>query len=67
MSEASGKGFREEKIQGKLTLQNITDYIDYSLLEDASGEVSQEAIRIAEIIGVSRELTDNAKKFLDKS
>ncbi|WP_418537039.1 MutS-related protein [Odoribacter laneus] len=61
------RGFREEKIQGKLTLQNITDYIDYSLLEDASGEVSQEAIRIAEIIGVSRELTDNAKKFLDKS
>lgn len=61
------RGFREEKIQGKLTLQNITDYIDYSLLEDASGEVSQEAIRIAEIIGVSRELTDSAKKFLDKS
>ena len=61
------RGFREEKIQGKLTLQNITDYIDYSLLEDASGEVSQEAIRIAEILGVSRELTDNAKKFLDKS
>lgn len=61
------RGFREEKIKGELTLRNITDYIDYSLLEDASGEVSKEAIRIAEIIGVNRELTDNAKKFLDKS
>lgn len=61
------KGFREEKIKGKLTLQNITDYIDYSLTEDRSEEVSQEAIRIAEIIGVNQELTDKAKEFLSRS
>lgn len=56
------KGFREDRLTGPLTLKNISDCIDYSLVEEKGGEVPQEALRIAEMLGVDRELTERAKK-----
>lgn len=39
-----------------ITPENINEYIDYSLLETQEDDVPEEAIRIAEILGVDEEL-----------
>lgn len=57
------KGFVEEKLQGnKLTLKNINEFIDYSLVEDEEGTVPHEALRIAALLGVDSELLKKAEK-----
>lgn len=58
------KGFREDKVKGKLDTKNINDYMDYSLQKDHSNEVPYEAIRIAEMLGVSSKLLGLAKHYL---
>lgn len=58
------KGFVKEKVKAQLTIQNINEYIDYSLTEDNEDSVPQEAIRIARILGVDEELLDEAENFL---
>lgn len=60
------KGFREEKIEGALTLANITSFIDYSLVEEEREEVPREAIRIAEILGIDSELLEKARQVMEK-
>lgn len=60
------RGFREEKIEGALTLANVTSFIDYSLVEEEREEVPREAIRIAEILGVDRELLEKARQVMEK-
>lgn len=58
------RGFREDKVTGKLTAENINSYMDYSLEEDREEKVPQEALRIAEILGVNSGLIENAEKYL---
>lgn len=58
------KGFIEEKVKDKLSLDNINNFLDYTLVEDEEETVPHEAIRIAEILGVDKELIDNAKIYL---
>ncbi len=58
------KGFVEEKIQGEVTPANINQWIDYSLEEDQSDEVPREALRIAALLGVDKELLAGAEKFI---
>lgn len=58
------KGFVEDKIQGKMTLKNINEFIDYSLQEDEGGEVPHEAMRIASLLGVDQGLLGRAEDFL---
>lgn len=58
------KGFVEEKIQGEVTPGNIDRWIDYSLEEDQSDEVPREALRIAALLGVDKELLAEAEKFI---
>ena len=41
------KGFVKEHVQGQLTINNINEFIDYSLIEDTHDSVPQEAMRIA--------------------
>lgn len=60
------RGFREEKIAGVLTLANITSFIDYSLVEEEREEVPREAIRIAEILGIDKELLEKARQVMEK-
>ena len=47
-----------------LTAENINRFIDYSLVEDNSDEVPQEALRIAALLGCDQELIETAKKKL---
>lgn len=59
------KGFvGTEKDMGLISVHNIGNYIDYSLEEITAHEVPQEAVRIAQIIGVSPQLVANIKKHL---
>ena len=59
------KGFVKEHVKGQLTINNINEFIDYSLIEDTHDSVPQEAMRIARILGVDEELLDKAEEFLD--
>ena len=51
----------------KITPQNINSFIDYSLTEDSTGNVPQEALRIAEILDFDSEVLASAREFLKKS
>jgi len=59
------KGFIKENMNGQLTINNINEFIDYSLIEDTHDTVPQEAMRIARILGVDKELLDKAESFLE--
>lgn len=58
------KGFTENKSEEKIDIRNINDYIDYSLQETTENEVPHEAVRIAEIIGVDKDLLEKINEFL---
>lgn len=58
------KGFTETMADEALTAENINRFIDYSLVEDNSDEVPQEALRIATLLGCDQELIETAKKKL---
>lgn len=60
------KGFTPRGSNEKMTVQNINNYIDYSLEETNETEVPQEAIKIAEIVGVDSELIEYAKNYLKR-
>lgn len=60
------KGFIKEKGNGPLTINNINEFIDYSLIEDTLDSVPQEAMRIARILGVDNDLLDKAETFLEE-
>lgn len=60
------KGFIKEKVKGTLTINNINEYIDYSLIEDNDTSVPQEAMRIARILGVDENLLDRAESYLHR-
>lgn len=59
------KGFAEN-ISGTVTKDNLSDYIDYSLVADDSGMVPQEALRIANLLGVDNQLLEMAKREMDE-
>lgn len=58
------KGF-VDNISEAVTIGNLSDFIDYSLIDDDSGIVPQEALRIASLLGVDPELVDLAKRTID--
>lgn len=58
------RGFIENKFDKELTIKNINEYIDYSLEEDSDGYVPKEALRIAEILGVSDEIMSRIKSYI---
>lgn len=58
------KGLLENEDHKALTIHNINQYIDYSLIEDSEENVPHEAIRIARILGVDEELLDKAENQL---
>lgn len=59
------RGFLEEQVEGRLTVGNIGEWIDYSLVEDDMDTAPKEALRIARILGVDGELTECAERFLE--
>lgn len=60
------KGLDKEIPAGVINKNNINDYIDYSLVEDHAGDVPHEALRIAEMLGISNEIIVGAKNELEK-
>lgn len=58
------KGFVEDMCDIPLNPQNINRFIDYSLTEDTSDEVPQEALRIASILGCDDELIARARRVM---
>lgn len=58
------KGFIEERIQCPLEVNRLNKCIDYTLEEDNAGVAPQEAVRIAEILGVDDELLNLCKQSL---
>nr|WP_227461793.1 hypothetical protein [Odoribacter sp. OF09-27XD] len=66
MQKIACQRFSGRKIEGALTLANVTSFIDYSLVEEEREEVPREAIRIAEILGVDGELLEKARRVMEK-
>lgn len=60
------RGFREGAGREDLTVENLNEYMDYALEEDKIEAVPHEALRIAEILNVDRELIEHARKYLKK-
>ncbi|OPZ27354.1 MAG: Endonuclease MutS2 [Bacteroidetes bacterium ADurb.BinA174] len=60
------RGFTENRKNEKINIANINSFIDYSLEETTEKEVPHEAIKIAEIIGVDKDILDRTKKYLNR-
>lgn len=58
------KGFVEEHLKLPLEVSQLNRYIDYTLEEDTSMVAPQEAIRIAEILGMDQELLQLCRQSL---
>ena len=62
------KGLRQDLDKDvRITPKNISNFIDYSLVEDVAGDVPQEALRIAEILDFDSEVLASARELLKKS
>lgn len=58
------RGFVESMVDMPLTPDNINRFIDYSLVDDDSDEVPQEALRIAQMLGCHPGLVAEARRRL---
>ena len=58
------KGLDQEFKQGEINKNNINDYMDYSLIEDDASKVQHEALRIADILGINKQIIEKANKNL---
>lgn len=61
------KGLVTSELSVKMTLENINDYMDYSLLELDYDDVPMEALRIAGILEIDQELIKKAGDYLVKN
>jgi DNA mismatch repair ATPase MutS len=59
------KGFVEGMAGQIVNRDNISDFIDYSLVNDDKGSVPHEALQIAEILGVDQELVNLARNNIN--
>lgn len=60
------KGLHKDIDHQEINKDNINNFIDYSLVEDQSGTIPHEALRIAAMLGVSQEIVDEAQCQLQK-
>lgn len=58
------RGFVEERLRQPLEVNQLNRCIDYSLVPDTHTDAPHEALRIAEILGMDRELLDLCEKNL---
>lgn len=60
------KGLKTDQIEGRIRFEQLNELMDYGLVEtDHSGGAS-EAFRIAEILGVDKELLEKSRKYYCK-
>ena len=60
------KGLDKDLGDKTITQKNINSYMDYSLVEDNTGEVPHEALRIASLLGINNEIVEGAQNQLNK-
>jgi len=58
-------GFIEDSKDATITVKNIGDYIDYSLIDDDGTNVPHEALRIAQILGVDADVISEASRLME--
>jgi dsDNA-specific endonuclease/ATPase MutS2 len=58
------KGLDKDLGDKNITQNNINSYMDYSLVEDNTGEVPHEALRVASLLGINKEIIDKAQSQL---
>ncbi|PKQ61059.1 hypothetical protein BZG02_17050 [Labilibaculum filiforme] len=58
------KGLDKDLGANVITHKNINSYMDYSLVEDFEGEVPHEALRIASLLGIDKEIIERAQDQL---
>ena len=58
------RGIRNVDIPAGVDINNLGDYIDYAIIDSDSEQCPEEALRIAELIGVSPEIIARAKQLL---
>lgn len=58
------KGIRKDIIKDKIEIKNIQNLIDYSLIEDNSDQAPNDALNIAEIIGVDKDFISKARNYI---
>lgn len=59
------KGFIQNKEQKELSLKDIPNQIDYSLIEDKEKKIPNEALNLASLLGVDEEFISKARKFIE--
>ena len=59
------KGLDKDLGDQRITGKNINSYMDYSLVEDNTGEVPHEALRVASLLGINKEIIDRAQSQLN--
>ncbi len=60
------KGLDKDLGANVITHKNINSYMDYSLVEDLEGEVPHEALRIASLLGIDKEIIERAQNHLNE-
>ena len=58
------KGLIMDKLNKNITIENINDFMDYSLIENNDENVPMEALKIAEVLGVDNTLLKTAKEYI---
>lgn len=58
------KGFIPNKTQTKLSLKDIPNQIDYSLIEDKEQKVPNEALNLASLLGIDEEFIEKARELI---
>lgn len=59
------KGLKKEIIEKEIDIFNLDSYIDYSLVEIIESKVPEEALTIARLLNVDKEIIKNASKYLE--
>ena len=59
------KGFIHNKEQKELSLKDIPNQIDYSLIEDKEKKIPNEALNLASLLGVDEEFISKARRFIE--
>ncbi len=60
------RGLITDKLTNQLTIKNINDFMDYTLIESNSKIATNQAIQIAKLLGVEDELITKASDYLTK-
>lgn len=60
------KGLKRALLKDGVNKNNINDFMDYALIVDESGSVPQEALWIAEILGIDSEIISKAAEVLER-